>query len=177
MSLTSPEKYWWKPIDKGERAWMGLAILWCMVLFVSMPIMHFFGKQNSTGQAARVAPADFAAAVMSWTEKHAIPGQNVNGIPVVQVPDDGDAYLLGRMWQWTPILKMKKGKTYRLHISSADLQHGFSLQPMNMNFQIVPGYDHVLDITPTTTGEHSIVCNEFCGIGHHMMTGKIIVEE
>jgi cytochrome c oxidase subunit II len=72
---------------------------------------------------------------------------------------------------------MKKGRTYRLHVSSFDLQHGFSLQPMNMNFQIVPGYDHVLTLTPTETGEFPVICNEFCGIGHHMMTGRIIVTE
>ena len=80
------------------------------------------------------------------------------------------------MWAWYPIIKLKEGQTYRLHISSADLQHGFSLLPMNMNFQVLPGYDHVLTITPTEKGEFQIICNEFCGIGHHLMTGKIIVE-
>jgi cytochrome c oxidase subunit 2 len=58
-----------------------------------------------------------------------------------------------------------------------DLQHGFSLQPLNMNFQIVPGYDHVLTLTPTSAGEFTVVCNEFCGIGHHTMTGRILVVE
>jgi cytochrome c oxidase subunit 2 len=31
-------------------------------------------------------------------------------------------------------------------------------------------------VTPTTTGEFYVVCNEFCGIGHHQMVGKILVE-
>ena len=75
------------------------------------------------------------------------------------------------------VLKMKKGQTYRLHISSMDLQHGFSLQPLNMNFQVLPGYDHVLTITPTSSGVFPIICNEFCGIGHHTMTGRIVVVE
>ena len=26
-------------------------------------------------------------------------------------------------------------------------------------------------------GEFGIVCNEYCGIGHHIMTGKIYVTE
>ena len=56
------------------------------------------------------------------------------------------------MWTWYPVLKLKKGQTYRLHISSLDLQHGFSLQPLNMNFQVLPGYDHVLTLTPTSSG-------------------------
>ena len=45
-----------------------------------------------------------------------------------------------------------------------------------MNFQVLPGYDHVLTLTPTSKGEFTIVCNEFCGIGHDKMFGKIIVE-
>jgi cytochrome c oxidase subunit 2 len=80
------------------------------------------------------------------------------------------------MWQWYPALKLKKGQTYRLHLSSMDLVHGFSLFPLNLNFMVLPGYDYVLTITPTTTGEVFVVCNEFCGIGHHQMVGKITVE-
>ena len=34
---------------------------------------------------------------------------------------------------------------------------------------------HVITVTPTMSGEYTIVCNEFCGIGHHQMTGKIVV--
>ena len=32
-------------------------------------------------------------------------------------------------------------------------------------------------MTPTEAGEFSIICNEFCGIGHHTMTGKIYVKD
>ncbi len=98
------------------------------------------------------------------------------GIPIVQPSPGADVYLLGRMWQWYPILKLRKDQTYRIHISSVDLQHGFSLLPVNMNFHILPGLDHVLTMTPTRAGDYQIICNEFCGIGHHFMTGKIIVE-
>ena len=30
-------------------------------------------------------------------------------------------------------------------------------------------------LTPTEVGEFGIICNEFCGIGHHQMTGKVYV--
>jgi heme/copper-type cytochrome/quinol oxidase subunit 2 len=30
-------------------------------------------------------------------------------------------------------------------------------------------------VTPTQAGEFEIVCNEFCGVGHHLMVGKVIV--
>jgi len=95
----------------------------------------------------------------------------------VRPPAGGEAYLIARIWQWTPILELKRGETYRLHVSSIDLQHGLSIQPLNMNFQVLPGYDYVLTFTPTQVGEYSLICNEYCLIGHHTMTGKIIVKE
>jgi cytochrome c oxidase subunit 2 len=46
---------------------------------------------------------------------------------------------------------------------------------VNVNFQVVPGYDYGLRITPTTAGDFRSICNEFCGIGHHTMVGRVIV--
>jgi heme/copper-type cytochrome/quinol oxidase subunit 2 len=33
-----------------------------------------------------------------------------------------------------------------------------------------------LKITPNKAGEYRIVCNEYCGLGHHNMLGSIVVE-
>jgi cytochrome c oxidase subunit 2 len=33
----------------------------------------------------------------------------------------------------------------------------------------------VITFTPDSSGEFTIVCNEYCGIGHHTMLGKIFV--
>jgi len=32
-------------------------------------------------------------------------------------------------------------------------------------------------VTPNETGEFGVICNEFCGIGHHTMVGRIHVVE
>jgi cytochrome c oxidase subunit 2 len=175
MSIHTPPADWFKVPKGPERMWVGLALAWCMVMFIAMPYWHFYGKQNNTGEGYRVTPMAFAQRVQQFVQTNQV--GDLNGFPIVEPAPGGDAYLQAQMWTWFPILKLRKGQTYRLHISSIDLQHGFSLQPLNMNFQVVPGYDHVLTITPTSAGEFSIVCNEFCGIGHHLMTGRIIVEE
>jgi cytochrome c oxidase subunit 2 len=96
-------------------------------------------------------------------------------IPVVRPPAGSDVYLLARLWQWYPILELQKGQTYRLHLSSADWQHGFSLQPLNVNVQVLPGYDMVLTVTPTESGQFGLVCNEYCGIMHHTMLSRLYV--
>jgi cytochrome c oxidase subunit II len=174
VSIHSPPAGWFKAPTGAERMWVGLALTWCLVMFVMMPYWHFRGKQNSTGESYAVKPADFMERVERFSRTNHV--GEYQGIPIVEPAPGGDAYLLAKMWSWTPILRLREGQTYRLHISSADLQHGFSLQPMNMNFHVLPGYDHVLTIVPNRRGEYSIVCNEFCGIGHHQMTGRIIVE-
>lgn len=173
MSIYSPPADWLKPPEGAERVWVGLALAWCLVMTVAMPYWYLYGKQNSTGESYRTTPAEFAVRVAQFVQTNQVGDDR--GIPIVEPAPGGEAYLQAQMWMWSPILKLRKGQTYRLHLSSIDLQHGFSLQPLNMNFQVLPGYDHVLTITPTSTGEFSIVCNEFCGIGHHMMTGRIIV--
>lgn len=174
MSIHIPERDWFKAPTGFERTWIGLALLWCLVMFLAMPYWHFSGKQNSTGEAYAVEGVAFIQRVDRFVEAHRVGEED--GIPIVEAPPGGDAYLLARMWSFYPILRMRQGQTYRLHVSSPDLNHGLSIQPLNMNFQIVPGYDHVLTITPTSTGTFPLICNEFCGIGHHRMTGKIIVE-
>ena len=61
-------------------------------------------------------------------------------------------------------------------LSAMDYQHGFSLQPENINIQVLPGYEHVVKVTPNRPGTYAIICNEFCGIGHHKMVSKLYVK-
>lgn len=174
MSIHPPEENWFRAPSGGERLWIGLALTWCLILSIAMPWWHFKGKQNSTGESYTVTPAAFAERVNTFVLSSKV-GED-NFVPIVEPSPGGEIYLQAQMWRWYPILKLKKDQTYRLHVSSMDLQHGLSIQPLNINFQVLPGYDHVITITPTTTGEFSLVCNEYCGIGHHQMTGRVIVE-
>jgi cytochrome c oxidase subunit 2 len=140
-----------------------------------MPLWHFKGGQNASGIRRRTTPEAFEARVNQFVKEYQV--GELKGIPVVAPPPGSDIYLLARMWSWYPVLKLKEGAQYTLHLSSKDVNHGFSLYPVNVNFQVVPGYDYGLKIVPKEEGEFNIICNEFCGIGHHMMLGKVIVED
>jgi cytochrome c oxidase subunit 2 len=41
---------------------------------------------------------------------------------------------------------------------------------------VVPGYVTQFTVTFDRAGEYLIACNEYCGVGHHMMSGKLIVK-
>ena len=173
--IVSPEGIWWKPAASQEKKWITIAFIWCLVLFGMMPLWHIKGGQNPSGIRTRVLEADYQARVDRFIKDYQVGTEN--GIPVVEPPAGSDVYLLGHMWEWTPVIKLKKGVEYTLHLSSVDVNHGFSLYPAKLNFQVIPGYDYGLKITPSVSGDFNIICNEFCGIGHHNMVGKIIVGE
>ena len=63
MSITVPEKNWFRPAEGAERLWVGLALVWCIVMFVVMSFWHIKGKQNSTGEAYSVEPQRFSERV------------------------------------------------------------------------------------------------------------------
>ncbi len=173
--LESPKGVWWKPAHRAEKIWFSISFAWCMVLFAMMPLWHFRGGQNPSGIRRRVDPVAYRARVDEFIKAYKV-GED-HGFPVVAPPPGSEIYLLGQMWSWTPVLKLRKGAQYTLHLSSADVNHGFSLNPVNVNFQVVPGYDYGLRITPSQAGDFRLICNEFCGIGHHTMLGKVIVED
>lgn len=175
MAVTSPEKriWWHEPIEKVELIWIGVAFLWCLFMFGFMIAWHFIGQQNLSPEAYRITPSAYEQRVDEFAKKYQV--REEKGVPVVKPPAGSDIYILGRLWQWWPILELEQGQSYRFHISSIDWQHGFSLQPTNINLSVHPGYEHVITLTPTETGEFGIICNEFCGIGHHQMTGKVYV--
>jgi cytochrome c oxidase subunit 2 len=173
--LESPKGVWWKPAHRTEKVWVGIAFAWCMVLFAMMPIMHARGGQNVSGIRHTVEPAAFQKRVGEFIAAYQVGTEN--GYPVVAPPPGSDVYLMGSMWAWTPVLKLEKGVEYTLHLSALDVNHGFSLLPLNVNMQVVPGYDYGVRVTPTAAGDFRIVCNEFCGIGHHIMVGRIIVTD
>jgi cytochrome c oxidase subunit 2 len=176
--LPPSERVWWKqPLDRVELLWILIALVWCLIMFFMMPYWHLYGKQNLANEAYRMSPERYSALTAEMVDKYKVREEGGDlKVPVVRPPAGGDAYLIARLWSWYPILELEAGKSYRIHLMSMDYLHGFSLQPENINIEVHPGYDHVITVTPTHAGTYSIVCNEFCGIGHHTMTSKLYVK-
>lgn len=172
-ALVSPRGVWWRPAGRQERMWLIIAFCWCMILFAMMPFWHLKGGQNPSGVRHKVEPKAFSERYQRFVEDYGVGEEN--GIPIVEPPPGADVYMVGQMWSWKPVLKLQQGVEYTLHLSALDVNHGFGLYPANINFQIVPGYDYGLKITPNEAGEYRVICNEFCGIGHHNMLGRILV--
>ena len=177
MAILPPEdRLWWNErLSRPELIWISVAFLWGLVMFFTMIGWHFIGEQNFSNEAYRISPDTYAERADAMVEEFTVRTEGDDEIPVVHPLPGTDIYMVARTFEWWPILELEVGQKYRLHLSSVDVQHGFSLQPENINIQVVPGIESVMTITPDKVGTYGVICNEFCGIGHHQMTGRIYV--
>ncbi|RFU65493.1 cupredoxin domain-containing protein [Peribacillus glennii] len=72
---------------------------------------------------------------------------------------------------------VQKGVKVKIMATTKDVIHGFEVAGTNINMMLEPGYVSEYVTTFKKTGEFLILCNEYCGVGHHMMSSKIEVVE
>ncbi|MBK8060108.1 MAG: hypothetical protein IPK33_20190 [Gemmatimonadetes bacterium] len=132
--LDAPEGIWWKPAHRAEKVWVAIAFARCMVLFAMMPLWHWRGGQNPSGIRRKVEPRAFYCA--RWSLPNSTRSVKTRGLPIVQPPARGRRVPHGAHLPVVPILQLVEGETYRLHLSALDVNHGFSLYPLNVNFAI-----------------------------------------
>ena len=75
------------------------------------------------------------------------------------------------------VVRVPAGRRIRFRVTSPDVLHGFQIVGTNVNVTVAPGYISEVETTFAKPGTYLIVCNEYCGLGHHLMQGSVIVEE
>jgi cytochrome c oxidase subunit 2 len=83
---------------------------------------------------------------------------------------------IGQQYSFTPQCVVVPADTpITFRATSADVVHGLLIEGTNINTMLVPGYVSALPIRFKTPGDHVMPCQEFCGIGHQGMWGKVKV--
>lgn len=99
--------------------------------------------------------------------------------PGVFPQEDGSVRVVAvaEMFRFAPeVIRVPAGKPVHFRMTSPDVLHGFQVVGTNANVMVVPGYVTELTLTFPTPGEYLLLCNEYCGLSHHLMSGKLIVE-
>lgn len=99
--------------------------------------------------------------------------------PRVETQPDGSLKVVGTaaMYSFHPnLVRVPAGKKVTFRLTSPDVIHGFQIVGSNVNATVVPGYVTQLSTTFERKGEYLIVCNEYCGLAHHLMQARLIVE-
>jgi cytochrome c oxidase subunit II len=112
----------------------------------------------------------------------ATPGVSPFGDPVNErvrelAPGRYEAYILAQMWAFLPNeIRVPAGSTITFYLTSKDVQHGLKIEKTNINMMVLPGQISVLTATFDKPGTYHLICHEYCGVGHHTMFGRLIVE-
>ncbi|MGH7909786.1 MAG: cytochrome c oxidase subunit II [Thermodesulfobacteriota bacterium] len=101
-------------------------------------------------------------------------------------PEDSlEVTVIGRQWLWqfkynngkTTLneLYIPEGRPIKLVMTSEDVLHSFFVPAFRVKQDLVGGMYTYLWFTPTKNGTYELFCAEYCGTGHSVMLGKVIV--
>lgn len=91
-------------------------------------------------------------------------------------PGRYEAILTAQTFMFTPnTLEIPAGAKVTFILTSKDVIHGFRIEGVPINVMVIPGQISRVTATFDRPGEYLFVCHEYCGAGHHVMAGKIIV--
>ncbi|MBU8567841.1 cytochrome c oxidase subunit II [Virgibacillus pantothenticus] len=98
---------------------------------------------------------------------------------IVNIAASAFHYDLGVDEDGKPVKKLTipKGSTVLFQITTKDVVHGFNVSGTNVNMMVEPGYISRMETVMKKPGEYTVVCNEYCGVGHHLMYATVEVTE
>jgi cytochrome c oxidase subunit II len=89
-----------------------------------------------------------------------------------------EVVILGSAWSFQPSeVRVPVGASVTFIATATDVLHGLHVEGTRLNFMLIPGQIARMEYTFREPGEHLIICHEYCGAGHHLMYGRVIVEE
>jgi len=93
-------------------------------------------------------------------------------------PNEYKATILSFVFGYDPnTITVPVGSTVHFEITTKDVVHGFHIPGTPTNLMLTPGHVSEYSQTFNEPGEFLFLCHEYCGIGHEVMYGKIIVED
>jgi cytochrome c oxidase subunit 2 len=91
--------------------------------------------------------------------------------------DEYEVVIVAMAWAFMPAeIRVPRNAEITFIATSADVIHGFEIARTRVNMMLIPGQVGRLTHVFREPGEYLLICHEYCGMGHHTMSGKVIVE-
>lgn len=149
-----------------ETVWVVISILIALLFLVIMAVYTFGAGFDMPHQATAVDPQNLPP--------------DTFGAPAVKEIIPGKKYqvnMVARQYSFAPNpLRVPAGAELTINITSPDVTHGMEIIGSNVNVMVIPGYVSTVTTKFDKPGEYAVVCQEYCGAGHHLMLGTLIVE-
>ena len=155
-------------MPKLEKIWLAIGSgSLAVFLIITGMLAVYMGLNPADGMKHTVEPEN-----VETTEPFNNPGLEQIG------PNEYRATIVSFVFGYDPnTITVQKGSTVHFQVTSRDVVHGLHIPGTATNMMIAPG--HITEYTQTFNepGEYLMVCHEYCGIGHQVMFGKVIVED
>jgi cytochrome c oxidase subunit 2 len=153
--------------DPLERKWVWISLVLAVVLGV---VLGYYAVVNNMHPPSNVETIDSAR--LHLTEEFAEDklGVRTNGDGSLTV-----TLVAARYGFYPQIIEVPVDTQVTFRIASADVLHGVHVPFTNMTTMIVPGYISEVTTAFPRTGEYSLLCNEYCGLGHDSMWSRLVV--
>ena len=153
-------------VERYERYWMWAATGMLVLFTGAIVATAVTGAGHPPSHTETVDPETLAI-----TGEFASPGVVIGSDGRVTVSMRAELYVFR-----PTVVRIPAGRPVTFRITSADVLHGFQVVGTNLNLTVAPGYVSEVTTRFDTPGEYLVVCNEYCGLAHHLMQGTIIVE-
>jgi cytochrome c oxidase subunit II len=93
-------------------------------------------------------------------------------------PGRYEAVVVGQAFAFNPgEIRVPRGAEVTFTATTVDVIHGFAIEGTRVNVMLIPGQVTRVVHRFDRPGEYLLLCHEYCGVGHHAMAGKVIVED
>lgn len=149
-----------------ELAWILPSLAIPVGMLVALIVSAFGAGIHLPGEEGRVDPTKVAQ-----TAPFNQPG-------VVELgPGRYEVRMVAQVWAFEPReVRVPAGSTVTFVSTSKDVVHGLFIPGVNVNAMLLPGQVTRATARFNRPGEYLILCHEYCGLAHHIMEGKVIVE-
>ena len=153
--------------DPLERRWVWISLALAVVMGV---ILGYFAVANNLHPPSNVEPIDSSRLHLSEEFAEDNLGVKINPDGSVRV-----TLVAARYGFYPPRIEVPVDTQVTFRLASADVLHGVHVPNTNMATMVVPGYIAEVTTTFPRTGEYSLLCNEYCGLGHDSMWSRLVV--
>ena len=149
-----------------ELAWILPSIAIPVGMLVALVVTAFGAGIHLPGNEGRVNPTELAT-----TAPFDKPG-------IIEMrPGQYEVRMVAEAWSFTPSeIRVPAGARVTFVATSEDVVHGLFIPRANVNVMLLPGQVARVTAHFNKPGEYLLVCHEYCGISHHTMSGKVVVE-
>jgi len=152
-------------IDQTEKKWIWVTLLMTVVM---VGVLTMYAVGSGIHPPSGFEPIDSTRLHLSKEFAEDNLGLKKN--------DDGSLTLTmvaARYGFYPSTIEVPVNTPVKIRIASADVLHGVHVPFTNFATMVVPGYISEVNTTFMKTGDFTLLCNEYCGLGHDHMWSRL----